>query len=57
MTHLCGLGDPLQAALEEAPQSEELLTEGDNAALHEARVALEAGHVLSDKELCAELGL
>ena len=57
MTYRCGLGDPLEAALEEAPQLEEPLTEEDYTVLQEARVALGAGHVATDEELRAELGV
>lgn len=57
MAYLCHLGDPLEAALVEATELDEPLTDDDNAALHEARVALEAGQVVSDQELRNELGI
>ena len=57
MAYLCHLGDPLNAALVEATELDEPLTDDDNAALHEARVALEADQVVSDQELRSELGI
>ncbi len=57
MAYLCHLGDPLTAALAEATELDEPLTDGEHAALHEARVDLEAGQVVSDQELRNELNI
>ncbi|MCY4212699.1 MAG: hypothetical protein OXF68_03640 [Gammaproteobacteria bacterium] len=57
MAYLCHLNDPLEAALVEAAGLDEPLTDEDKAALQEARMALEAGQVVSDQELRNELGI
>ena len=54
---LTGVGHPFVRALLNAPEAAEPLSEGDREALAEGRRALEAGDVLSDSDLRAELGI
>ena len=54
---LAGHGHPFVRALLNAPEADEPLSDEDRAALAEARSALEAGDVVSDGELRAELGI
>ena len=50
-------GHPFVRALLNAPEATETLSEEDREALREGRDALEAGDVISDRELRAELGI
>ena len=54
---LAGRGHPFVQTLLNAPEADEPLGAEDRAALAEARSALEAGDVVSDRELRAELGI
>ena len=55
--YLCEHGDPFIQALMNAPEMAEPLSDGDREALAEGRRALEAGDLVSDQELRAELGI
>lgn len=55
--HLCDHGDPFIQALMSVPEMAEPLSDGDREALDEGRRALEAGDMVSDQELRAELGI
>lgn len=50
-------GDPFVRALLNAPEVDEPLSDEDHKALDEGRRALEAGDVVSDEKLRAELGI
>ncbi len=54
---LAGLGHPFVQTLLNAPEAAGPLSEGDRESLAEGRRALEAGDVVSDRELRAELGI
>lgn len=49
--------DPVVRALINAPEEDEPPSDEDRAALEEGRAALEAGDLVSNAELCEELGL
>ena len=55
--YLCDYGDPFIQALMNAPEMAEPLSDEDREALDEGRRALEAGDLVSDQELRAELGI
>lgn len=55
--YLCEHGDPFVLALTKAPETTEPLSNEDREALDEGRQALDAGDLVSDQELRAELGL
>ena len=50
-------GEPFVQALLNAPEAAEPLSAGDREALDEGRRALEAGDVVTDRALRAELGI
>ena len=54
--YLCEHGDPFVRTLMNAPEVSEPLSDEDREALDEGRRALEVGDLVSDRELCAELG-
>ena len=54
---LAGPGHPFVRALANAPEAVEPLSDEDLKALAEGRSALEAGDVVSDRELRDELGI
>ena len=54
---LAGRGHPFVQTLLNAPEADEPLSDEDRTALAEARSALEAGDMVSDSELRAELGI
>ena len=55
--YLCEHGDPFVQTLMNAPEMSEPLSDEDREALDEGRRALEAGDLVSDRELRAELGI
>ena len=54
--YLCEYGDLFVRTLVNAPEVSEPLSDEDREALEEGRRALEAGDLVSDRELCAEFG-
>lgn len=57
LEYLANAGDPVWRALMNAPEDDEPLSAEDREALEEGRRALAEGHVISDEELRAELGI
>ena len=57
LEYLAEHGDPFVRALMNAPEMDEPLSDKDREALEEGRSALEAGDVVTDEELRAELGI
>ena len=55
--YLCECGDPFIQAVMHAPEMADPLSDEDHEALDEGRRALEAGDLVSDQELRAELGI
>lgn len=57
LEYLAELGDPFIRKLMNAPFDDEPVSEEDRADLEEGRRALAEGDVVTDEELCAELGI